>query len=240
MKIANYLIAVALSFATASQAQNNGSEEHLADLKKSGIITYEVRVDVHSQLPEQFANMKSMLPQFNVENFQFSFSPNASIYKKIEEPGARNRMVMGGMRTEVFVDRQTREIVDYKDFVGTPFLIEEPIENIPWKFGFEELEIAGYVCMMAYYSDTVNKQEITAWFTTALPPYQGPDRFVTLPGTILALDINNGEIVYVARKIDFNQVRPTEIVRPTKGQKMTRVQFNALIEEQMSRFGRRN
>jgi GLPGLI family protein len=158
----------------------------------------------------------------------------------VEEPGARRGMMMGGMRTEVFVDREKRQVVDFKDFVGTPFLIEEPIEVIPWKFGFEELEIAGYVCMMAYYTDTISKQEITAWFTTALPPFMGPDRFVTLPGTILALDINNGETVYVARKIDFRKVAATEIVRPTRGQKMTRKEFNKFLEEQMARFGRRN
>jgi GLPGLI family protein len=221
-------------------AQTNGIENQVPGQTVQGVITYEVRVDVHSQLPEQFENMKSMIPQFNVENFSVVFSPASTFFKKVEEPGARRGMMMGGMRTEVFVDRENRQVVDFKDFVGTPFLIEEPIEVIPWKFGFEELEIAGYVCMMAYYNDTIAKQEITAWFTTALPAFMGPDRFVTLPGTILALDINNGETVYVARKIEFREVKAAEIVRPTKGKKMTRKEFDEFLEEQMARFGRRN
>jgi len=240
MKIFLYFTFVLFSFSVSVFAQTNGNNNQGHSQTVEGVITYEVRVDVHSQLPEQFENMKSMIPQFQVENFEVVFSPASSIFRKVEEPGARRGMMMGGMRTEVFVDREKRQVVDFKDFVGTPFLIEEPIEVIPWKFGFEELEIAGYVCMMAYYTDTISKQEITAWFTTALPPFMGPDRFVTLPGTILALDINNGETVYVARKIDFRKVAATEIVRPTRGQKMTRKEFNKFLEEQMARFGRRN
>ncbi len=240
MKTFNVFLAILIGYSIPVLAQNNRNVNQDSNTISQGVIRYEVRVDVHSQLPEQFANMKAVIPQFNVENFEMIFTPNSSIYKKIEQPGERRGMMMGGMRTEVFVDREKREIVDFKDFVGTPFLIEEPIGIIPWKFGFEELEIAGYVCMMAYYTDTIAKQEITAWFTTALPPFQGPDRFVTLPGTILALDINNGQTVYVARNVEFREVRPNEIVRPNRGQRMTRAQFNGLIEEQMARFGRRN
>lgn len=239
MKLKSIFLTIFLpfSFSLFSQTNGNGNQP---SRPSSGAITYEVRVDVHSQLPEGFENMKSMIPQFQVENYEVIFSPASSIFKKLEEPGARRGMMMGGMRTEVFVDRENRQIVDFKDFIGTPFLIEETIEAIPWKFGFEELEIAGYVCMMAYYTDTIAKQEITAWFTTALPPFLGPDRFVTLPGTILALDINNGETVYVARKIEIRDTRAAEIVRPTKGQKMTRKQFTDMVEEQMARFRRRN
>jgi len=240
MKTATVILAILLAIHSPSFAQTNGYDDQSPTLSLQGVITYEVRVDVHRQLPEQFESMKAVLPQFNVENYELIFTPSSSIYKKVVEPGARSRIMMGGMLTEVYVDRENRQMVDFKDFVGTQFLIEEPIEVTPWRFGFEELEIAGYVCMMAFYTDTVNDQEITAWFTTALPPFMGPDRFATLPGTILALDINNGETVYVARKIDFRVVSPTEIVRPTKGQPMTRTQFNALIEEQMARFRRRN
>jgi GLPGLI family protein len=37
-------------------------------------------------------------------------------------------------------------------------------------------------------------QEIEAWYTEAIPTAAGPESFASLPGAILQLDINKGEI----------------------------------------------
>lgn len=210
-----------------------------------GVINYEVRMDVHRSLPPDRQELKAMIPQFRTENFQLFFTPTESLYKAIEDQaqqpmggggGGGIRMMMRSPRTETHVNRESRERTVFQDVMGRNFLISDTLGIEPWKFGYEQMEIAGYMCMMAWYTDTVAKQEITVWFTPQLPPFMGPDKYVTLPGTVLAVDINNGERVWVARQIEAREVKPAEVRKPSRGEKMTREQFNKFVEEQMQRL----
>ncbi len=209
-----------------------------------GVINYEVRMDVHRSLPPERQELKAMIPQFRTDNFQLFFTPTESLYKAIEDQvhqpmgggGGGMRMMMRAPKTETHVDRETRVRTVFQDVMGRNFLITDTLSIEPWKFGNEQMEIAGYMCMMAWYSDTVAKQEITAWFTPQLPPFLGPDKYVTLPGTVLAVDINNGERVWVARQIEAREVKPAEVRKPSRGEKMTREEFNKFVEEQMQRM----
>jgi len=90
--------------------------------------------------------------------------------------------------------------------------------------------------MMAWYTDTLQGQEITAWFTPQIQPFLGPDRFVTLPGTVLAVDINNGEQVWVAREVEIRELKNTETRKPSRGEQITREDYRKLVEEQMQRM----
>lgn len=219
-----------------------GSKAQLAQ----GVITYEMRMDIHRSLPADRPELRSMVPQFRTENFDLFFTPTESFYKIKEDPnqmaaaggggGGPMRMMMRMPRSETHIDRQTNERTVFQDVMGRNFLIIDTIGMHPWKFGNEQLEILGHVCMMAWYTDTVTKQEITAWFAPGLPAFMGPDRFNTLPGTVLAVDINNGERVWVARNIEAREVNPSEVKKPTRGERMTRAEFNKFIEEQMQRM----
>jgi GLPGLI family protein len=208
-----------------------------------GVITYEVRMDVHRSLPADRQELKAMIPQFRIENYQLFFTPAASLYKAKEEEtpptvggGGGMRMMMRMPKSETFIDRESRERTVFQDMLGRNFLIVDTMGIEPWKFGNEQMEIAGYMCLMAWFTDTVAKQEVTAWFAPQLSPFMGPDKYVTLPGTVLAVDINNGERVWVARQIEAREVKPAEVRKPSRGDKMTREQFNKFVEEQMQRM----
>jgi GLPGLI family protein len=208
-----------------------------------GVITYEVRMDVHRSLPADRQELKAMIPQFRIENYQLFFTPAASLYKAKEEEtpptvggGGGMRMMMRMPKSETFIDRESRERTVFQDMLGRNFLIVDTMGIEPWKFGNEQMEIAGYMCLMAWFTDTVAKQEVTAWFAPQLPPFMGPDKYVTLPGTVLAVDINNGERVWVARQIEAREVKPAEVRKPSRGDKMTREEFNKFVEEQMQRM----
>lgn len=179
-----------------------------------GYIQYEYRLDVHRNIPADREDLKKMIPQHRIENFDLFFTPAASLYKNAEDPNdALNRGPGGGRgmmrspKTETFTDKAAREITVMQEFLGKNYLITENLDLAPWKMGNEFMDIAGYICHMAYYTDTIAKQEITAWFTVQIQPFVGPDRYSTLPGTILALDINNGERVWVARKVEARPVQ---------------------------------
>lgn len=223
-------IMVALSFA-GQPATGQATE---------GVILYEFRMDVHRQIPPEQEGMKAMIPQFRTENFELLFTPDRRFYRRyvdINELAARGgRRPFVASRMEVYVNTKSQEWVTFHEFMGRRHLIVDSLSIAPWRLGHEYMEIAGYRCQMAYFTDTLTNEVITAWFTLALQPFIGPDRFVTLPGAILALDINNGERVWVARRIEIKDIDDEEITKPTRGERITRSEYQKVIEEQMERM----
>ena len=210
-----------------------------------GVIHYELTTDMHRTIPANRPELRNFIPQYRTDHFLLYFNPKGTAYKpRGEQPqevtggGGGVRMVMRSPRVETHVDRESRVRTVSLDFMGRNMMIIDTVGNVPWRFGRETMQIAGYTAMMAWYKDTVNKIEVTAWFTPQLPPLQGPDRFVTLPGTVLAVDINNGERVWVARSIEGREITQEElaITRPARAEIMTRQQFNSFVEAQMQRM----
>jgi GLPGLI family protein len=204
-----------------------------------GVITYEERVDYHRQIPPEREQMKSMIPQFRITKYQLFFSATESLYKPIdeeEEDTGRGGMRFRMPKFETHIDKSLQFRTMLADFMGKKYLVVDTLSIAPWKMGNEKMDILGYPCQMAYYTDQETKKEITAWFTPMLPPFQGPEGYVTLPGTILALDINNGEQVWVARKIDVSSVKANDTKKPEKGEVISRKKYNDMVKEQTERM----
>ncbi|MCC5931738.1 MAG: GLPGLI family protein [Cyclobacteriaceae bacterium] len=218
----------------------------LMSQKTSGIIEYEVRMDVHRRIPAEREEMKAMIPQFRSDNYQLFFNETESLYKIIIDEEAEATQQGGGRRMmfrmpgmETHLEKTSRIRTVQQEFMGKKYLIEDTLNIAPWKIGSEQMEISGYLCQMAYYTDSSNAeniQEITAWFALQLPPFNGPESYASLPGTILALDINNGERVFIARKIEFKTLQKQDIKKPDKGEKISREKFTAMMREQMEKM----
>ncbi|MCI0444925.1 GLPGLI family protein, partial [bacterium] len=121
-------------------------------------------------------------------------------------------------------------------------LISDSLKITPWKFGEETKVIQGYECKMAYYTDESRPdrpQEVTAWYTDKLRPFLGPERYYTLPGAVLALDINNGERVTVAQKFESRPLKKNEIKAPSKGELITQYGYRKMVEAQMEEMRKR-
>ena len=56
---------------------------------------------------------------------------------------------------------------------------------------------------------------------------------------ILEIDINNGEIVMSAQKVDLKKLKKGEIEAPKKGEKITGAEFQKLMAERMRENGGR-
>lgn len=213
-----------------------------------GLIHYELTIDMHRTLPANRPELRNLIPQHRTDHFSLYFNSEATAYKPRQEQaqevtgGGGMRVVMRAPRVETHIDRNSRARTVSLDFMGRNMLIVDTVGIEPWRFGRETMQIAGYTVMMAWTKDTVNNVEITAWFSPQLPPLQGPDRFVTLPGTVLAVDINNGERVWVARNIEGREVTPEELTinRPNRAEVMTRKQFDSFLETQMQRMNQNN
>jgi GLPGLI family protein len=169
--------------------------------------------------------------------------------------GGGMRVVMRPPNTETYVNPSSEKIISKQEFMGKDYLILDTLKTSPWKFGTETKTILGYECKQAYYSTTeevvamrvtgsgpptpekrIVTRDITAWYTDKIRSFLGPDRFNTLPGAVLAVDINNGERVIVAAKIDLRPLKKNEFKIPEKGEKISRVEFRRMIEEQREKM----
>jgi len=178
--------------------------------------------------------------------------------------GGAVRMTMRIPKTEMYTNSSTTAILSFQEFMGKKYLIQDSVKVSPWKFGTETKEIMGYTCHMAYFSreeevpmmrmqsttqgsattstsstpPAPEKRtiEITAWYTDQIRPSLGPDRYNTLPGTVLAIDINNGERILVARNIEKRELKKGELYIPDSGTKVTQEEYRKIMQEQMEKM----
>lgn len=221
----------------------------------TGVITYEIKVNLHRRLPPERADMKGMIPEFRTTKEQLFFNESESLYKPLIEDeeeemgGGGMRMVIRQPNNELYLDQTSGKILSKQEFMGKNYLIEDSVKVSPWKFGTEIKTIQGYECRQAYYTDSVQmnmngnpvteKREITAWFTDKIRPFLGPERFNTLPGAVLAVDINGGERVLVAKTIEMRELKKNELKMPASGTKTTQEEYRKMVEEQMKQMGGR-
>lgn len=227
---------------------------------QQGVITYENRINMHRNIPADRQETKAMIPEFRTTKIQLFFNGEESLYKSIVED-EEEQFSAGGMqmrfrmpKTELYTNAGTSLILAVQEMMGKKYLIADTVKMSPWKFGTETKEIMGYTCKMAYFTLTTEMtgmriengtptpekrtitQEITAWFTDQIRPSLGPERFNTLPGTVLAIDVNNGERVIVARKVELRELKKDELKAPDAGTKVTQAEFNKIQQEQMEKM----
>ncbi len=233
---------------------------HAVFAQQTGVITYENRVNLHRNIPADRQEMKAMVPEFRTTKMQLFFNGEESLYKPVIEDeeeqfgGGGVRMTFRNPRVETYTNASTSMILSLQELMGKKYLITDTVKMSPWKLGTETKEIMGYTCRMAYFTQTQEitamrvengvptpekrtiTQEITAWYTDQIRPSLGPERYNTLPGTVLALDVNNGERVIVARNVELRELKKDELKAPDASTKVTQAEFRKIQEEQMEKM----
>lgn len=209
-----------------------------------GIITYESKLNMHRRLPPERAEMKSMMPEFNISTEQLIFNESESLYKPLIEDDPEEFSSGGGVKIqmakpyfEYYQNSKTKAVINKREFIGKNYIINDEIKQKPWKFSSEVKTIQGYECKQAYYVTEDTGQTITAWYTTAIRPFLGPLHHGTLPGAILALDINNEDQVYVATKVEIRELKKNEMKIPKGGELMTESEFQKIRDEKIKQMG---
>jgi GLPGLI family protein len=216
-----------------------------AQVVQEGTIQYEMKVNMHRSLPADRAEMKEMIPEFNIHQSKMSFKGTESFFMNLEEEeedefGDDAGPVQVRMRrpmNEYYFDFSKSKRVTMQEFLGKYFLIEDTVKVTPWKLLADTKTILGYECKKASWYNEERKQNVVAWYSDKLPAFLGPENFNSLPGTILEVDINDGERVITARKIGNDKLARNELRIPTKGEKITEAGFRKMIEEQRKRMG---
>jgi GLPGLI family protein len=212
--------------------------------QSEGKITYQVKINIHRTLPPDRQEMKEMVPEFNIVHDKLVFKENESYYTPVEEEPDEEESTAGGMRMKIrrpeieyyFNNAQLLKIT-YREFFGKHYLIKDSIRISPWKMQDETKNVGGYLCKRAAYTDTVRNHQIVAWYTDKIKAFLGPEAFNTLPGTVLQVDINNGERVITAEKIEFVPLKKSELKIPSGGIQLNESEFAKIVEDTHKKMG---
>jgi GLPGLI family protein len=216
---------------------------------KQGIVTYErvqyytkiiARLDFLTQEEKDRAKLTWGKDDEWKSKTQLVFNENESRYEDVAEEGSWGR-------PEDFViyrNYEKEKITDIETVSGKTYVTEDSLKAPQWKVMNKIKEIKGYLCMMAVTKDTIKNQTITAWFANDIAVQAGPEKYFGLPGLILELDINDGDVVITADKIELKPVDTQQLALPkkVKGKKLNQLQYNVLVADliKTSIKGRRN
>lgn len=168
------------------------------------------------------------------EKMKLFFSPSQSLYTsntdEIEGAGYSWR------RDEYFIQRNfdQEKKTDIIEMLGKTYIVDDSLHTPKWKISNQIKDIVGYVCMKAVTEDPVRGQKITAWFSQDIPVGAGPERYFGLPGLILELDINDGDVVIEATKVEFKPVADNLKLPKTKGKKISDADYDKLIQKHIA------
>jgi GLPGLI family protein len=210
----------------------------------------------------QFGNMAEQMRRPVI--FELTVKNDEAVFKADpkQEAGETSFEVNGQRRSfprrlpkdEVYYNLATKKFKKYEEYAQQPFQLAGEIEAIRWKVDpMQTRQVLGYECMMATATekekrmifvpnesgqgtmkDTIMINEITAWFTDAIPTNAGPDKYSGLPGLVLALDINNGVTTFVATHIDKKTVSADDLKINSKGKKVTAEQLQKVKDDHMA------
>ncbi|MCU0341627.1 MAG: GLPGLI family protein [Spirosomaceae bacterium] len=161
------------------------------------------------------------------------FDETQSIYTYAKEQGESEDGQWTWRQDDYLIHRNfdQQKQIEHHEMLGKTFLLEDSLQTFNWRIQNQIKDVGGYVCMKAETFDAIKNQKITAWFAQDIPVGVGPERYSGLPGAILELDLNDGDVVVTATKIELKAV-PDELKLPKmKGKKITNNDYNQLIKK---------
>ncbi len=210
----------------------------------TGTVVYEQVIKLEIKLEGESAQFANMVPKERRTQKVLYFNPSGSLYEnKPTEEDQTMRTESGGAvmirmlepDNKVFTDLSGNRQVEKREFMTREFLIETTLDPSGWKLTGNQKMILNYPCQEAVKETKEGKTSV--WFTPVIPVSAGPGVHNGLPGLVLAVDINDGKQTLIAISIDLNPVAENVIVKPVKGKKVTREEFDKIVEEKMKETG---
>lgn len=197
--------------------------------------------------------IKELAEQLNqafTDDFVLEFTQEESVFikqPKLKKPNPTtegkitiSRSMMGDEEI-LYKNLRTNNFLNNKEVYGKLFLIQDTIKTYEWQLSKETKTIGEYICFKATYvpmseetddnliEDGKIKKEIIAWYTPQIPVKNGPMEYGGLPGLIL--EVQDGNQKLLCSKIVLNPVEKLRIRKPNKGKKVTKQEFNSIVEK---------
>lgn len=166
------------------------------------------------------------------EKMKLAFNENESMYTYGSEQGETDDGQYSWRHDDYQLYRnfEKDKKIDIMEMLGKTYIVEDSLHTPRWKIGDQIKEVAGHICMKAESEDPIKKQKITAWFAQDIPVPAGPERYNGLPGLILELNINDGDVIIEATKVAFKKLTPNDLKLPKlKGKKIDDAAYDALL-----------
>lgn len=208
--------------------------------KQEGVVQYERTtfwVNIMSRLTYLSAEEKDRIKltwgstdEGWKQKMTLAFNENQSLYAYGEE---NTEQGWSGRKETFFLTKNfaAEHSTDYIDMLGKTYIVDDTLHTPTWKILNQIKEVAGYICMKAEAVDTVKNQKITAWFAQDIPVMAGPERYFGLPGLILELDINEGDVTIVASKVEFKKLTNEFNLKKIKGKKISDAEYTKIIAD---------
>ncbi|TND07421.1 MAG: hypothetical protein FD123_3271 [Bacteroidetes bacterium] len=217
-----------------------------------GTIAYTKTVKIEIELPPEFAAQAKDMPKEQKSQFEMIFSGSKSLFRPVKAPesmrmddgngGVKIMMIGPGGNDKTFCDADAKKKIQQKELGAKQYLVEDTLLKLNWKLTSETKKILGHDCKKATSTREVERVEmnddggvmtrkvfkdtmdIAAWYATDMPSSLGPDYPSNLPGVILELSTDNGEMTYVATAID-PKFDKKALAAPKDGKKVTSEEF---------------
>ena len=202
----------------------------IAFAQTQGTIIYHEITKMEIHLPEGFEAPMDF-PTENVVSKGLYFTEKESLYKPIPQEEKVNEIKTEGLqleiKNEIPDDEYYKNIAkgtkaEKRDFLGREFLMEGNLHDFKWKIQPDQKKVLDYIVQKA--TTTIDTFNIIAWFTPQIQISNGPDKYGSLPGLILEVEIPQNNRVIVAKEINFENPE-IEIKAPKKGKKITDEEF---------------
>ncbi|MDL2261915.1 GLPGLI family protein [Bacteroidales bacterium OttesenSCG-928-I21] len=203
----------------------------------SGIIKYTVAHDWNKKQESNEFISKAQKEQsayvWGTDNIyngyaNLKFSSEASIYENIDD----QEDVGYTWRSDeysIYRNRKENRMYDVIRTLNRLYVIDDTVRYQNWKIKNDMKEVAGHICMNAYYRDTIKDKDIIAWFALDMPLPYGPDIYGGLPGMILEVNMNNGAVVITATEITFSETKVEKPTHKKKNKAVSEAEFTQII-----------
>lgn len=231
---------------------------------KEGRIIYERTMQLQNRMFNADPNIAAQIPKSRTDQFELLFGNKQSLWQFLpnannEEQGtfSGNGIVLrfGGSNDIAYYNFDKGTKVDQREIMDRSFVVTDSIAKGQWKLTDETKTVLNYTVRKALGQRITSRPQITmengemkrqmiadtsvviAWFTTDIPVPVGPEIQGQLPGAILELDINKGQLVYKALEVSA-KVNVNKVKQPKDGKKVTVAEFAQEREKLMEEMRR--
>jgi GLPGLI family protein len=179
-------------------------------------ITFERRTNLYKKYRNN-NNLSRWVKEddkIKTEVFELFITDTMSLFRP-QESNLKEMNTWMTSKNTVYQYLAGRKTYSIKTMWGEELHLTDTLRHRKWKMTSGTRKIAGYECRKAYWqaNDTIR---VYAWFSHDLVTSTGPETFNGLPGTILGLAMEDGGVVYFARKVEPGAQPADVFVRPNR------------------------
>ena len=136
-----------------------------------------------------------------------------------------------------YIDGSAGTMVEARSFLGRTFRVTRERPVLEWAMTADQAEHLGYMVIKAT-AEVDSATTIEAWFAPQIPVSGGPASYGGLPGMILVLSVNDGQIQYQATEVSLAEVDEGLISPPDEGDEISEDDFERLVRERLEEMAR--